>query len=199
MERLHAEILVNNLLDELTRMRRTLPVRTVKRSLRTLLRKIYAQEIRVSYTEQQKSYLAAAAMRDGEPTIKICAPQVEEYRRYYLSLDVDLRSAKETFLDLMATVLLHELYHLEHHNVPRYRNGNQVSELRTEDDRVRNESECWWYTVEELLIPLRKEGRLKHIHPTGNEMAAIHFYNLANGDRTHPDWMRLIHETLIQH
>jgi hypothetical protein len=95
---------------------------------------------------------------------------------------------RETIADIVVAIMLHEQYHLDHHyNTPPARISYR--------QRVENESEAWWYSLEECYLPMFNEGRLSNLPKDDPDQAitnAVLAYSIAKGDRRHPAWQEFV-------
>lgn len=154
--------------------RRSYPVLSIRQHIKRLSRLIRSGEIKFQVAADGAHVGAMASAR------QVLDQNVIILNRFRLAQYQDFHD-QHTYEDLLIAVLLHELFHLEHHRVIRFnRDGKRISDRRDRSERLQNESECWWYTAKELLIPMRSEGRLAGMHPTGNEAAAIMAFERAD-------------------
>jgi len=92
-------------------------------------------------------------------------------------------SSRETRDDVLVGAFTHEGFHLLVQDpIP-----------NTPEAGVRAESEAWHYTVKEIYLPMREEGRLQGLPASNAAMIAIEAYQRANGNPFHPAWVEWSH------
>lgn len=96
---------------------------------------------------------------------------------------------KETYKDLIIIFLLHEHYHFTKHLkiiLPNPKNPQKPKPLILKEV----ESDAWWYTCREIIMPMLKKNRLKNMPPNHMVMIASRAYSLANGNRNSHIWQK---------
>ena len=121
----------------------------------------------------QGAFAAAIKDPDGKLRILISVPVAMQT----LS---DINDDRELFTDYMVGIMLHEEYHLI------VQGGYCPGELSF-DEMAQSESEAWWFTIEEVYLPMIRAGRLQCVDQA--TMEGLTAYRQAKGDKNHSAWV----------
>jgi hypothetical protein len=164
----------------LHRLCATYPVPSIRHRLQDLCGDIEAGRIRLALVpkrlETQEHGIASGMLdADGHATLSVYLPLVEKMRERDAGFP-------GLFDDSLASILLHERYHIVDQKL---RIG-----AATPDVLVEAERDCWWFTVEELILPMRRAGRLSGYGPNSSFAVALRAYQEARGDKHSVAWTR---------
>jgi hypothetical protein len=119
---------------------------------------------------------ALATKVNGRLTVVLCIPVLMDIWNEI--------GERETIADIVVGIMLHEQYHLDHH-------ANMPPEQLSYRQRIQNEAEAWWYSIEMCYQPMLDAGRLTHLRRDDADQAiwnGLLAYRTAQGNRNHPAW-----------
>lgn len=170
-----------NLLDVLDQAALNYPVDSIREQVRAGLGKIQSKQIGMTISLKMHPAghsVTAAGIWDERsgPTILWFYAGVR-----YLS-DNNLQD-RQQHQDEIVLVFLHELFHLE--KQPPYKMGELTREVAIDQELA-----AWWWTIENVQIPMRQHDRYSGKVSLGDKLANQAYFE-ANGDQQHPAWRRM--------
>ena len=167
------------LLHDCDRIAANYPIVEIRQRFATFVQRLARKDVLMHCSAgylngNQRDSVALADQHEGKPMIQFFVPAVVDH--YNKITDVDTRD------DTIVGILLHEEYHLKHH----------VFVDRTgQDPKVFlpiEEGEAWWWCVEELYLPMMRNGRLKQLPRNDSVASALMAYQDSRGNRYSPAW-----------
>lgn len=158
------------LVDEI---RRDFPVQSLRSRFNRFFERVESREIPLTFSpEPSKAHALAEASPGG---VLLAVPDFIEWTR---------EMSREEVKIFLIELLLHEEYHFDHHV------------FRKLPEEV-VESETWWWSVENIFLPLKEAEML---NPDKRFMRdwAIYSYKKAQGDKSSPVWKRFLKVATIQ-
>lgn len=155
--------------------RQTYPVLAIRQKVDAFMARIQSGEVRLNlHTAPAGNALAAANAEERDPYIMMV------FMPAMINLFTQVNGDQDSFQDEVVAIFLHEEYHLNHH----------MAQPGQAFDHHRNESEAWWWTIEQVYLPMIHAGRLKMVDDTVQD--AINAYREARGNPEAPCWKRFI-------
>lgn len=112
-------------------------------------------------------------------------PELIIWVQVVMELWQDIDGDRELFKDQIIGVILHEEYHLDHHQ-------GDGSDDESPEIAVQQESEAWWYSIEQVYLPQINAGRLHHVDVSIRD--GIRAYRAAKGDPYSVAWQEFAEE-----
>lgn len=156
------------------RIKTAYPITTLRTAVNETFERIKRREIvLVMNTERQHQGAVAGGMHvKGERHLVFFVPVLEDVWR-------ECGHREEVFDDYLVQTILHEEFHLL--KQPPYKPGGL-----SRDELAIRESEAWWYTVEDVLLPMVRGKSSTVLDPVS--ALAVKHYQMANGDPENRLW-----------
>lgn len=164
------------LLPIVNEARQSYPIHSIRKKLDKLIGRFETGQISLQMmaVESDQSAIAAAVKTEnGQLQLFVVVPAA-------MRLWVDIRADRELFKDNIVGFYLHEEFHLI------VEGGHKAGE-QSPSEMAESESKAWWYTIEEVYLPMIRANRLRMINESLHD--GLEAYREANGDRHHPAWV----------
>lgn len=135
------------------------PVMSVRNEFRRTWDRFQNKEIfiQISHDQGETLGLMAAVENDlGEPGVLIWYPQLVRVLQQLHQVG----GGSQAYVDLLVVAWVHEGYHIDHH--PRAILGQETMGW-SRGDRLKWESEAYWFTAETVIKPMVEAGRFQDL------------------------------------
>lgn len=168
-------------LHDCDRIAKTYPIEPIRQQFAAFVQRLTRKEVLMHCSAgylngTERDSVSLADQHEGKPMIQFFVPAVVDH--YNKITDVGTRD------DTIVGILLHEEFHLQHH---------VFTDRTGQDPKVFlpiEEGETWWWCVENLYLPMVRQGRLQHLPINDSVSAALRAYRDSRGNPNTAAWMQ---------